>query len=175
METNPKKDLTATDTIRTLDTGGINGVDTSVRKLLTELRTAENDRWKAQRRIEHIREALKILGVTPQGVVSTHWFGDAKEAEYVSRQPFKDLTLSESCERILRDYQPNWLTRSQVEYLATRGGYNFSTSNVTNSVDVTLRRLAGSRRIEAERVRGSRGSKYRVPPDAVQTEQVKEG
>jgi hypothetical protein len=156
-----KKDLTMTDSIRTLVNEEQKPVDASVKKLLAELRSAEDDRWRAQVRISNIRAALKIIGVTPQGVVSTGLHGDPKEEEYARRQPFKELTLAETCERILNDYRPNWLTRSQVEYLATRGGYNFSTKNVGNSVDITLRRMADTARIEAERVRGSRGSRYR--------------
>ena len=153
--------MTKTDGIRTLVTGDKAPVDASVKKLLAELRRAEIEKWHAERRIQSIHAALKIIGVKPEGAGAA-FHGDGKEMDYTSNEPFKNLPLAEACEWILRDYKGHWLTRSQVEYLATRGGFDFSTKDVSNSVDVTLRRLAASGRIEAERVRGSRGSKYRA-------------
>jgi hypothetical protein len=155
-----RKHLTVTDGIRTISFEGTEEVDASVKKLLHELRKAEGEKWRAQRRIHSIHTALSILGVKPEACGSM-LDEDRYEVEYSAKEPFKGLTLAETCTRILRDYAGKWLTRAQVEYLATRGGYDFSTKDPSNSVDVTLRRMASAGKCEADRVRGSRGSKYR--------------
>jgi hypothetical protein len=139
-------------------------MDASVKKLLAELKKAEDLKWRVSMRVRTIHEALKLIGVKPDTIPAA-FNADLKESEYTTRQTFKNLSLAETCEKILKDYVGNWLTRSQVEYLATRGGYDFSTKNPGNSVDVTLRRMAGAGKIEADRIRGSRGSKYRWIPE----------
>jgi hypothetical protein len=164
----PKKVLDKTDGIRTIEAGRGKVVDASIKKLLRELKDAENAKWRASRRIGSIHAALEILGVKPQAY-GAGLLGDTNEMNYVSKEPFRDMGLAETCERRLKDYEGKWITRAHVEYLATRGGYDFSTKDSQNSVDVTLRRLAGAGKCDAERVRGSRGNKYRWVDDRAQS------
>jgi hypothetical protein len=77
---------------------------------------------------------------------------------------------------LLEDYSKNhpadYLTKTQVEYLAKRGGYKFSTADSKNSVAVTLRRLATEGKIEAQRIRGAAGNKYRQKQQKRETVQT---
>jgi hypothetical protein len=160
-----KKRLTLTDAIRTLVTGGDKErVDASVKKLLAELKVAEAEQYRLSQRIRSILSALAIVGVRPYftGLVRDG-DTDSREKDYASRRPFENMKLSEVCEKIVHDYKGHPLRRSQVEYLATIGGYEFETKDVSNSVDVTLRRLASAGKIVVHRRRGSGGSQYGWP------------
>jgi hypothetical protein len=86
--------------------------------------------------------------------------GADHEHEYRTFLPFANLSLPEGCEKILRDYKGEKLSKSHIEYLLARGGYRFDAKDSKNSVDVTLRRLAADRKCEADRVRGMRGNRY---------------
>jgi hypothetical protein len=170
MGTDPKKHLTETDSIRTIvQNTEREDVDATARKLVERLRQLERDQWRINSELRSIRMALDVAGVRPSYKFKE--LADPRESEYVRSEPFKKNTLAETCYTILRDFKPEWLTKSQVEYLAIRGGYNFSTTDSKNSIDVTLRRMAGAGKIEADKVRGSRGSKYRFIPEPIEVEQ----
>lgn len=139
-------------------------VDRTTRELLKRLRELESEQLRLARDINAIRRALTLAGVRPS--VRRLWF---HEVEYQATSAFLKSHLTDACLQVLRDAKGEWLTKSEVEYLVTRGGYPFSTQDSANSVDVTLRRLATEGLCEAERVRGSRGNKYRYVP-AQQTE-----
>ena len=119
--------------------------------------------------------ALKLAGITPE-ISTIASAEDTRETEYAWREPFKEGTLTEACERVLQDYSSKWLTKSQVEYLITRGGYRSTAKDAKNSVDVTLRRLAENGKCDAKRVRGSRGNTYRwiSPPVEEKQERTRE-
>lgn len=158
-----KKRLTSTNGNRTiaLSLEASQAVDATTQKLLARLQELEREKWRLSRDINAIQTALRLAGVRPDGdgdrtKVEHH------ETDYVVKQPFAEITLVDACKKILRDYRGHWLTKSQLEYLVVRGGYKFSTDDSKNSVDVTMRRLAAEGFCEAERVRGSRGNKYRV-------------
>ena len=57
-----------------------------------------------------------------------------------------------------------WLDKGQVEYLLSLGGYQFKAKNPTNSVEVTLRRLASGAnpKCEVEKGAGPHGNRYRA-------------
>jgi len=135
-------------------------VDATTKTLLRQLQELEREEWRIREKTRAIRMALKLAGITPE-TSTISWAEDAKEAEYARREPFTDSTLTEACERVLQDYQDKWLTKSQVEYLITRGGYRSPAKDAKNSVDVTLRRLTENGKCDAKRVRGSRGNTYR--------------
>src|SRR5712691_9279229 len=72
-----------------------------------------------------------------------------------------------------KEEHAQWLDKNQVEYLVRRGGFEFKTDDPTNSVNVTLRRLAEDDLCEAHGGKGSRAIKYRFKkerePNAVTT------
>lgn len=129
-------------------------MDPSVKKLLKNLQELEFKRSVLGRDIDAIRRSLEMLGLKVED--ASH-----SEGEYAARRPFKRVPLTEACLVVLKDHKEHWLTKSQIEYLIARGGYEFSAKDTGNSVDVTLRRLATAGKCEAERVRGSTGNRYR--------------
>jgi hypothetical protein len=129
-------------------------MDASVKKMLKNLKELEFKKSVINRDIDAIKRTLAMLGLKVES-------GSLREAEYAAYQPFRETALNDACLTVLKDHKGAWLTRSQIEYLIARGGYESSTKDIGNSVDVTLRRLAGAGACEAERVRGSRGSRYR--------------
>lgn len=159
-----KNRLTVTNGIRTIE-----HVDATGKKLVERMRQLEAQRWRIDRELRSLRTALDVAGIKPPSRFPSEGT-DPNESEYALNEPFRKLTLADTCDRILKDYTPEWLTKNQVEYLATRGGYDFSTKDSANSVDVTLRRMAAAGKCEAERVRGSRGNKYRWMPEPKEDE-----
>jgi hypothetical protein len=130
-------------------------MDASVKKLLAQLRELEQQKLRINRDIDSINRALAFAGVKPQTGTGSH------ESEYVVKQPFAKMLLTDACMTIVRDHSPQWLSVTEVEFLTARGGYSFSTANSKSSVSVTLRRLAEQGKCEVEKVRGSQGSRYR--------------
>jgi hypothetical protein len=135
-------------------------VDATTRALLRQLQELEREEWRIREKTRAIRMALKLAGITPE-ISTIASAEDTQETEYARREPFTEVTLTEACEQVLKDYSQKWLTKSQVEYLITRGGYRSTAKDAKNSVDVTLRRLAENGKCDAKRVRGSRGNTYR--------------
>lgn len=176
MENRQKNHLTETDSIRTLvHVAPGEEVDRTAKKLVERMRQLEIQKWHIERELSSIRIALDVAGVKPEKKYKGG--ADLTEARYVRDEPFKNgMTLAQACYVILHDYTPEWLTKSQVEYLAVRGGYSFSTKDPRNSLDVTLRRLAAADKVEADKIRGSRGSKYRWVPRPIEAkEEIKAG
>jgi hypothetical protein len=136
-------------------------VDATTKSLLRQLQELEREEWRIREKVRAIHTALKLAGIKPDIKTISSWAQDEHEAEYARQEPFAETTLTEACEKVLKDYGDKWLTKSQVEYLITRGGYKSSAKDAKNSVDVTLRRLAGDGRCDVKRVRGSRGNTYR--------------
>jgi hypothetical protein len=134
-------------------------VDQTATKILDRINELERMRWDIERELSSLRKALEVAEVRPQGVPAI----DLNEHDYVLSEPFKGKTLVEACETILNDHRGYWFNKSQVEYLIRRGGYQFETPNPTNSVEVTLRRLADNGKCSVERARGKRGNKYSIP------------
>lgn len=145
-------------------------VDATTRTLLRQLQELEREEWRIREKARAIRTALGLAGVAPS-LSTIAWAQDTHEAEYARREPFAESALTEACERVLQDYSEKWLTKSQVEYLITRGGYRSTAKDAKNSVDVTLRRLTENGKCDAKRVRGSRGNTYRWISPAVEEKQ----
>ena len=139
-------------------------VDATAKKLVT--RMEEIDREISRLRLERnaITTALSLTGWRPPEAHKTIY--SMEESEYRRDEPFRDMTLTDACLKVLRDHankeelHEQWLDKNQVEYLVTRGGYKFETNNATNSVNVTLRRLAADGYVEAHGSKGSRPIKY---------------
>lgn len=154
-----KNRLTSNNAIGTLSqVPAGDGVDATSKKLLAKQDELERARWKIDQELRAVRMALNLVGVRPSD--STDRL-DHRESEYYVEHTFTKMTLGEACERILKDFNEQWLSKSQIEYLITRGGYQFSAKDSKNSVGVTLQRLADSGKCGVERVRGARGNRYR--------------
>ena len=133
------------------------------------------DREMTRLRIERnaITTALSVAGLRPTAAHKTIY--TQAESEYARDQPFKRMSLTDSCLKVLRDHseleiENQWLDKNQVEYLVRRGGFEFKTEDPTNSINVTLRRLAEDGYGGAHGGKGSRPVRYhftkeRLPDD----------
>jgi hypothetical protein len=130
-------------------------MDATAKKLIDRLRELEIKKMGINLDIDAIKRSLAMLGIKlPQSIAT-------KEAEYVSVRPFREMPLTEACIKVLRDHPQEWLTKTQVEYFLVRGQFTFTAKDPKNSLDVTLRRLAESGTILAQRMRGASGNRYR--------------
>jgi len=133
-------------------------MDATQKKLVEKMQ--ELQMWIAayKQQANAISTALESIGMK---VEDDGKFDPPHDVFYATDQPFRQGSLVAACKRILRDYDGQSLTKSQVEYLAAIGGFPFSTEDAKNSVDVTLRRLAERGFCEVERTRGPAGNQYR--------------
>jgi hypothetical protein len=161
------KGLTCINSIGKLihDTGTTRDVDATARKLVQRMAELEHERGRLDREIHSIRTALSVAGIKPGKSKSGAGF---HETTYVSKQPFADMTLTQCCERILKDHRTDWLSKGEIEYLIVRGGYKFSTQAPRGSVGITLQRMSRDGACDAQRMRGVNGNRYRWPQDAPQ-------
>ena len=157
---NRKNRLTSTNETRTIVQRS-KKMDATTKSLLRQLRQLEFESYHVRDKIKAIQTALRLAGVRPETNSSQLWASDTHESNYRVTQPFAEIPLTEACEQVLKDYRDKWLTKSQVEYLITLGGYKSSAKDAKNSVDVTLRRLAAEGKCDVTRVRGSHGNRYR--------------
>ena len=141
-------------------------MDATLKKLVKKLDELQVQRMRIAREIDAINTALKSLGLKPKPMNM-----DAHEALYVQQKPFTGTTLPEACKMVLKDYRDRWLTKGQIEWLVVRGGYNFAAKDSVNSIHVTLQRLATEGSILSERVKGSRGNKYRFADEYTKLDQ----
>lgn len=159
MGKNKKERLTSTTQYRTVYAVArmVGTMDAAVKKMIDKLRDLQGDIARLQRQADSLREALELIGIKP----TTGFFDEAMDQKYEKSLPFKNATLVDACKRILTDHEGKYLTKGEVEYLAVMGGYEFSTNDRKNSVDVTLRRLVKNGSCEVERMLGPEGNKYR--------------
>ena len=160
MQSDAEQHLTCTSSISTLVQE--NPVDSTAQKLVKRMKELESEKWRIDRELRALRTALGVAGIKPGKFKD---LSTTQELDYVTKQPFRNRTLSECCLHILRDHVDLWLSKAEIEYLISRGGYNFSTKDSKNSVGVTLQRLKDDGRCEVERVRGAHGNRYRWLPE----------
>src|SRR5271157_4061529 len=98
---------------------GTRDVDATARKLVQRMAELEHERGRIDREIHSIRTALSVAGIKPGKFKSGVGF---HETNYVSKQPFADMTLTRCCEKILKDHRTDWLSKGEIEYLIVRGG-----------------------------------------------------
>lgn len=145
-------------------------MDATTKKMidkLSKLRMQVND---LMREVYAIQRTLELVGIKPEEVADDVPFGWACDERYSQSQPFAQTTLVETCRRILTDNRGRRLTKSQVEYLASMGGYRFSTDDPKNSVEVTLRRLAADGFCQVEKGTGPHESQYWWEPPSEEKE-----
>lgn len=150
-------------------------VDATTKRLVARMQEIDNQRAALRRERDAITTALSVAGWRPNDAHKTIY--TLQESEYQSEQPFRTMSLTDACLKVLRDHagkdeiHEQWLDKGQVEYLVTRGGYDFKTDDATNSVNVSLRRLAEHGYAEAHSGKGSRPTRYHFKkervPDAV--------
>lgn len=132
-------------------------MDATAQKLINRLLETEREIKTLETRATGLRASLELAGVRPEWIrKDSH---DESDAEYADRQPFIHLSLVDTCKRILTDFGDG-LTKNDVEYLAARGGYSFSAKDATNSVSVTLHRLADAGFCRVIKGSGPHGNKY---------------
>jgi len=162
---NPTSDypLTCTPTSRKLYVASEDGgkVEVSLKKLLDRRDVLRRQKTATDTELRQIAKALEIID--PMGYGDRMPWEDNTAAQsmeelYLGAKPLEDLSLGESCLRILNDFRFE-MNKGQVEYLASIGGYPFKTQDPVNSIDVTLRRLASDGRCNV-RKEGAEGNFY---------------
>ena len=133
-------------------------MDATTKQMLDRLSELERKIGMLNSQANSIRTALELVGVRPS---DDNPLDESVDSRYAATVPFYQTTLVEACKRILMDYKGKWLSKTQIEYLAAMGGYQFSTDDSKNSVDVTLRRLTERGFCEVQRNRGPQGNTYR--------------
>ena len=143
MKTITKKCLTCTACSRTLYdiVRTALEMDATAKKLIEALATARRQIAALEQQARSISAALEAAGLRASELDFT--LGEPRDKTYAETLPFKTISLVNTCKQILYDNQSLPLDKSQIEYLASIGGYPFSTDDSKNSVDVTMRRLAG--------------------------------
>ena len=165
-----KKHLTNTSLSRILYVEGSEIVDASAEKLVNELVKIRRRKHELDRREAAIRTALDVLGIR---VDNAYGFLNKLESKYADNRPFRDTSLPDACLTVLADHDGVALDKNQVEYYVTLGGYPFNAKDPTNSIEVTLRKLAaGGECAIDEPGLGSTASRYsarrdRKEPNAV--------
>jgi hypothetical protein len=130
-------------------------MEQSARKLLEEVRLIRLEREKLNEREAMVRRALELVDLRPEGDRAyTEMEGS------IGPSLFSNGTMPQCCETIFQVYD-GWLDKRQMEYLLALGGYRFEAKDPTNSVDVTLRRMAEKGDCEVEKRGGSKGNRYR--------------
>jgi hypothetical protein len=134
-------------------------MDAAIKKITERYAEIQRQIRILTREAESIKQVMAIAGYRPEYLGEAFPdSGPSKDEEYADNLPFKHETLVNACKKILRDHKFQWLTKNQVEYLVSMGGYEFSTEKRRNSVDVTLRRLASEAFCEVQR--SMQGNKY---------------
>ena len=151
-------------------------MEISLKKLLDRREELRCERIKIDAELRSIATALEIIDPLDVG---SRWpweqgfskRGPAVEREYLEARPFSRLSLTGTCLRILGDCGAP-LNKSRVEYLATAGGYPFKATDPTNSIDVTLRRLASDGRCQVHKQGGQEGNLYSANGTGVEEDEV---
>jgi hypothetical protein len=146
-------------------------MDVAIKRIAEKYAEIQRQIRVLTREAESIKQTMALIGYRPEYLSEVFADSDpSQDEQYAEKLPFKHTTLVKACKQILVDHKFQWLTKNQVEYLASMGGYEFSTDNPKNSVDVTLRRLASHGFCEVEN--NLQGNKYRWPnkPDEKEVE-----
>ena len=147
-------------------------VDATTRKMLSRIEELDGEISKLHKERRNIIATLASIGYRPpQANLNTF---TATEIEYRNQKPFRNMSLTDACLKVLRnqakrhELDEQWLDKNQIEYLLVRGGYEFKAEDSINSVHVTLRRLRMSGLCQESKGKGSRPSKYHFLKDREQ-------
>lgn len=137
---------------------GADIVEPAVKRLLDERESLRRKRMALDRQIVALDVALGVLGVRVKDQRGD--YTEVVEEHYAKDQPFKNLSLAAACLMALRDHADLLLDKNKVEYLLTLGGYQFEAKDPTNSVEITLRKLAAEGKCKAIKRPGPHGTLY---------------
>jgi hypothetical protein len=138
-------------------------VDTTARKLVETLGALRTQIAALQQQERSIKVALESAGIRSKKLGQVGWWdGDCLDDKYALEQPFKEMTLVNTCKKILSDNTTSAFTKDQIEYLAVIGGYPFLTDDRQNSIDVTMRRLASQSFCQIIRGKGPIPNQYTI-------------
>src|SRR5882724_4526189 len=140
-----QKPLLNTRDSRTLTSREQKTVDPSAKKLVDEYQKLRRQRLHIDDRMRAIQTALTIMDVR---IDDGAGFLDAVEAKYADTRPFREMTLADSCLKVLQDHDGFGMDKNKVEFLLTLGGYPFDAKDAVNSVEITLRTLASDGKCE---------------------------
>ena len=130
-------------------------MDVTAKKLVDTLADIRRQIAALQQQANSISTALETAGYRSTDLDRT--LSDPRDKDYAERQPFRNRSLVHTCKQILNENAGMAFTKSELEYLATIGGYPFSTDDSINSIDVTMRRLAKQGFCEIARPEGRKG------------------
>jgi hypothetical protein len=156
-------------------------MEPSVKKLVDEWESVRRSRLAMDQRLNAIETALTIMGIRVddrllmmRGEVQASRYVKTTESRYVQEKPFRHTSLSEGCLMVLEDHRDMGirLDKGQIEYLLVLGGHQFKAKDPTNSVDVTLRRLASDGKCEVEKGAGPHGNRYRANRNKGETDNM---
>ena len=134
-------------------------MDATAKRMVNMLMDMEREIARLKCAAQPVREILESLGLRSSRFDS-FMLDETHDAKYARELPFAKMTLVDACKQILTDLSSFPLSKSQIEYLATMGGYAFATEDSKNSVDVTMRRLAKDGFCEIHRRDGSTENWY---------------
>jgi len=119
-------------------------MEETIKKIVEKYQDIQRQIRVLTRSAESLKDSLRLIGYRPEYVGAILGEGKSQDERYAEELPFKHATLVQACKQVLRDHSPEWLSKTQVEYLVSMGGFEFSTSNRKNSVRITLDRLASN-------------------------------
>ncbi len=143
-------------------------MDATTKKLIARMEEIEHKIAALRSERNAITTALSVAGWRPPDANKTIYTHE--ETDYWLRRPFKSMSLTDACLKVLRDHankelHEQWLDKNQIEYLVRRGGFQFRADDSTNSVNVTLRRLAEGGLCQASGGKGRRAMRYHFLKD----------
>jgi hypothetical protein len=135
-------------------------MESGLKRLLDRREALRRQKLAADQELEAIDRALNIM----EFKVDDPDFVEIED-KYRKEKPFKSSSLAEACSAIMYDCAsssilPIWLDKNEVEHLLEVGGYRFGKGDATNSIEVTLRRLAAAGKCAVQKRGGPHGSKY---------------
>lgn len=138
-------------------------MEAGLKKLLDRREVLLRQKLAVAQELDAIDKALNIIGFATDDRIGYREL----ESAYANEKPFKAGTLSEACLRLMSDCSgvglfdcEVWIDKSEAEHLLHTGGFRFGKGNPTNSIEVTLRRLAAQGKCSVQKRGGPYGSKY---------------
>src|SRR6185437_11659035 len=126
-------------------------MDASAKKVVDRIASLRALVADSEEEITSLRKSLNVMGLAD--MTNPQFF--SVERSYREKRPFAGgITLNEACLKVLSDYKGDPLNKHQVEYFLVIGGYSSDAKDQTNSIEITLRRLADESKCQVERARG---------------------
>jgi len=162
MSGNTENPLTMTNHAHTIDEES-KKMEPGLKKLLDRRTLLRRQRVATDQELSAIEKALEIMQFAsdnPGGY-------EELEQDFRETRPFAGKSLADACLMLLHDCESVglwersiWIDKSEVEHLLNVGGFQFGKGNPTNSIEVTLRRLAAQGRCSVQKRGGPHSSKY---------------